>query len=146
MSMVRWDPLREIEALLGSSDIRLGLAGSMGADLLSKGDWTPRVDIAETDKSFVIKMEIPEVDKNDVKVSVDHGVLSICGERKQETEEQGKRFHRMERYYGSFDRSFTLPNTIDQTHLDATFKDGMLTVELPKLAEATRTPIEVQIH
>lgn len=146
MSMVRWDPLREIEALLGSSDRRLGLAGSMGADLLAKGDWTPRVDIAETEKSFVIKMEIPEVDKKDVKVSVDHGILSISGERKQETEETGKRFHRMERFYGSFDRSFTLPDTIDQSHLDATFKDGMLTVEMPKLAEAKRTPIEVQIH
>jgi HSP20 family protein len=91
-------------------------------------------------------MEIPEVDKKDVKVSVDNGVLSICGERKQEKEEEGTHFHRMERYYGSFDRSFTLPDNIDQTHLDATFKNGMLTVELPKLAESKQIPIEVQIH
>ena len=73
-------------------------------------------------------------------------MLSICGERKQEKEEEGKLFHRMERYYGSFDRSFTLPDNIDQTHLDATFKNGMLTVELPKLAESKQVPIKVQIH
>lgn len=146
MSMVRWDPLREMEALLGRNGRRFDLAGTMGGDLMPRGDWTPRVDIVETDNSFVIKMEIPEVDKKDVKVSVDNGLLSICGERKQEKEEKGKLFHRMERYYGSFDRSFTLPDNIDQTHLDATFKNGMLTVELPKLAESKQVPIEVQIH
>lgn len=143
MSMVRWDPLREMEELFGHHG-RLG--GRSGMDLLPKGDWTPRVDIAETDKNFVIKMEIPEVEKKDVKVSVENGVLSISGERKQEKEEKGKHFHRMERYYGSFDRAFTLPDNIDQTHLDATFKDGMLTVELPKLAETRKESIEVQIH
>jgi HSP20 family protein len=135
-----------MEALLGRNGRMFDLAGTMGGDLLPRGDWTPRVDIVETDTSFVIKMEIPEVDKKDVKVSVDNGVLSICGERKQEKEEEGKHFHRMERYYGSFDRSFTLPDSIDQTHLDATFKNGMLTVELPKLAESKQVPIEVQIH
>lgn len=146
MSMVKWDPLREMEELFGHHGRRFDLAGRLGTELMPKGDWTPRVDIAETDKNFVIKMEIPEVDKKDVKVSVANGVLSISGERKQEKEEKGKRFHRMERYYGSFDRSFTLPDNIDQTHLDATFKDGMLTVELPKLEETRQTPIEVQIH
>lgn len=146
MSLVKWNPLREMEELLDNYGRALTTPGRLATDLLSRGDWTPRVDIAETDKSFLIKMEIPEVSKKDVKVSVDQGVLSISGERKQEKEEKGKRYHRMERYYGSFDRSFSLPENVDQTHVDATFKDGMLTVELPKLAEALHTPIEVQIH
>lgn len=146
MSLVRWNPLREMEDLFERYGRALDMPAHVGTELMPKGDWTPRVDIAETDKSYVIKMEIPEVDKNDVKVSLDNGVLTISGERKQEKEEKGTRFHRVERYYGSFDRSFSLPENVDQTHLDATFKDGMLKVELPKLEEVQSKPIEIQIH
>ena len=84
------------------------MPGRLGMDLLPRGDWVPRVDIAETDTAYVIKMEIPEVDKKDVKVAVDNGVLTIRGERKQEKEEKGRRYHRMERYFGSFERAFAV--------------------------------------
>jgi len=144
--LTRWNPMREIEDLFENYGRALNKPGRLGMDLLSRGDWVPRVDIAETDTAYVIKMEIPEVDKKNVKVAVDNGVLTIRGERKQEKEEKGRRYHRMERFYGSFERAFALPDNVDEKHLDAAFKDGMLTVTLPKLGEPKHTPIEVQIH
>jgi len=117
----------------------------MDLDLGFGGDWAPRVDIAETDKAFVIKMEVPEVDKKDVKIEVEHGILKIMGERKREKEEQGKKFHRIERCYGSFCRSFTLPKNIEEGKIEAKFKDGMLTVELPKVELPKSKPIEIKV-
>ncbi|MHB1581874.1 MAG: Hsp20/alpha crystallin family protein, partial [Acidithiobacillus sp.] len=92
------------------------------------------------------KAEIPEVKKEDVKVSVDNGVLTIQGERKQEKEEKGKKFHRVERYYGSFVRSFTLPDNVDETKIKATFKDGMLNLQVPKSTETKHKAIEVKVE
>ena len=106
----------------------------------------PRVDIAETDKAFVIKAEIPEVNKEDVKITVDNGVLTVRGERKQEKEEKGKKFHRVERYYGSFTRSFTLPDNVDETKIKASFKDGMLNLSIQKAEEAKPEVIDVKVE
>lgn len=111
-------------------------------EVVATGDWAPRVDIAETDKEFVIKAEIPEVQKEDVKVTVDSGVLTIRGERKKEKD---KKFHRIERYYGSFVRSFTLPDNIDESKIEATFKDGMLNLQIPKTEETKPKAIEVKV-
>jgi HSP20 family protein len=119
-------------------------AGSQ--EVIATGDWAPRVDIAETDEAFVIKVEIPEVNKDDVKVTVDNGVLTIRGERKQEKEEEGKKFHRVERHYGSFARSFTLPDNVDETKVTASFKDGMLKLQIPKAEEAKPEVIEVKVE
>lgn len=107
--------------------------------------WAPRVDIAETEKEFIIKAEIPEVKKEEVKISVDNGILSIRGERKQEKEEKGKKFHRVERYYGSFTRSFTLPDNVDETKIEASFKDGMLNIQIPKSEKSKPKAIDVKI-
>ena len=113
---------------------------------MTSGDWSPRVDIVENDKEFVIKAEIPEVKKEDVKVTVDNGVLTIRGERKQEKEEKGKKFHRVERHYGSFTRSFSLPENIDETKTKASFKDGMLDLKIQKTKEAKPKAIEVKVE
>ena len=94
----------------------------------------------------MIKAEIPEVQKKDVKVTVDKGVLVIQGERKQEKEEQDKKFHRIERHYGSFIRSFTLPENVEERGTKATFKDGMLTIQLPKTTLAKERSVEVKIE
>jgi HSP20 family protein len=112
---------------------------------MATGDWAPRVDIAETDKEFSIKAEIPDVKKEDVKVLVDNGILTIKGERKQEKEEKGKKFHRVERFYGSFTRSFTLPDNVDESKIEASFKDGMLNLTIPKTAETKPKAIDVKI-
>jgi HSP20 family protein len=93
----------------------------------------------------VIKAEIPDVKKEDVQVSVDNGVMTIKGERRQEKEEKGKKFHRIERQYGSFRRSFSLPENVDTGAISASFKDGLLTVELPKTTKSKPKSIAVAI-
>jgi HSP20 family protein len=108
-------------------------------------DWAPMVDIAETDEEFLIKAEIPEVKKEDVKVSIENGVLAIRGERKQEKEEQGKRYHRVERYYGSFLRTFTVPDNVEESRVKAEFKDGVLNLHLPKSEKAKPKAIDVKV-
>ena len=99
------------------------------------------MDIAETDKSYILKIELPEVNQDDVKISVENGVLTIKGERTQEKEEKGKKFHLVERYSGAFQRSFSLPANADERKIDAIYKDGMLTAELRKTPETKPTPL-----
>ena len=146
MALIRWEPLREIDDMFDRYTRAMGWPSNRGQELITTGDWSPRVDISETANEFVIKAEIPEVKKEDVKVSVDKGVLTIQGERKQEKEEKGKKFHRVERYYGSFVRSFTLPDNVDETKIKATFKDGMLNLQVPKSTEPKHKAIEVKVE
>ena len=145
MALIKWEPLREIDDLFDRYIMSMGWP-SRRQELITAGDWSPRVDISETDNEFLIKAEIPEVKKEDVKVSVDKGVLTIQGERKQEKEEKGKKFHRTERYYGSFIRSFTLPDNADESNIKATFKDGMLNLQVPKNARTKHNAIEVKVE
>jgi HSP20 family protein len=97
-------------------------------------DWPPAVDIAETPEEFLIKADLPEVKKEDVKVTVENGVLLIEGERRQEKEENTKKFHRIERAYGSFVRMFMVPDAIDEAKVSAVFKDGLLNVDTDRKA------------
>lgn len=114
-------------------------------ELISKEDWAPRVDISETDNELVIKADIPDVKKEDVKVSVDEGVLTIQGEKKQEREESGKKYHRVERFYGNFSRSFSLPSYVNESKIEATFKNGVLKLSIPKIAEGSHKNIEIKV-
>jgi HSP20 family protein len=108
-------------------------------------DWTPSVDISETEGEYQIKAEIPDVKKEDVKVTLEDGVLTIQGERKYEKEEKGKKYHRIERSYGSFVRTFSLPDVIDEEKVKAEFKDGVLNLHLPKSEKAKPKAIEVKV-
>jgi HSP20 family protein len=105
----------------------------------------PLVDITEDEKEYVIKAELPEVKKEDVKVSVENGTVAISGERKFEKEEKGRKYHRVERAYGSFMRSFTLPEGAAGDKVSADFKEGVLTVHLPKSPEAKPKAIDVKV-
>lgn len=145
MALIQWDPWREIEDMFDRYT-RAGGVSRGDQELAHRGDWTPRVDIAETDKAFVIKAEVPEVKKEDVAITVNNGILSIRGERKQEKEEKGKTFHRVERCYGVFTRSFSLPENVDEKNIKATFKDGMLSLDVPKVAKALSKAIEVKVE
>lgn len=107
--------------------------------------WQPATDISETDKEFLFKAELPEVKKEDVTVEIEGNVLTIRGERKQEKEEKDKKMHRVERFYGSFMRSFTLPENVDPKAITAEMKDGVLQVHLPKVATAEAKPTKVEI-
>ncbi len=153
MSLVRWDPFRDLEEMgerlnrVFSGIPRTGraAAGEAGREALTVPDWAPMVDITETDEEYLIKAEIPEVKREDVKVSVENGVLTMQGERKQEKEEKGKKYHRVERYYGSFQRTFTVPDNVDETKVRAEFKEGILNVHLPKAEKAKPKAIEVRV-
>jgi HSP20 family protein len=108
-------------------------------------DWAPAVDIQETEKEYMLKLEIPEVKKEDVKVTLQDNELTVTGERKLEKEEKGKKFHRIERAYGTFVRTFTVPMDADETKINAEFKDGLLLLKLPKLDKPRPKTIEVKV-
>jgi HSP20 family protein len=146
MQLTKWDSFREMEDMFDRYTRALSWPRRGSQEVVATGDWAPRVDIAETDKEFSIKAEIPDVKKEDVKVSVENGVLTIKGERKQEKEEKNKKFHRVERFYGSFTRSFTLPDNVDENKIEASFKDGMLNLTIPKTAETKPKAIDVKIQ
>jgi HSP20 family protein len=107
--------------------------------------WCPLVDVEESDKEYTIKAELPEVKKEDVKVSVEDGSLRISGERKMEKEERGHRFHRLERSYGTFERSFSLPEGTLKNEVSAEFKDGLLRVHLPKGESVKPKALEIPV-
>jgi len=112
---------------------------------LAVTDWSPLVDISEDDLEYQIKAELPEVNKEDVKVTAEAGTLTIMGERKFEQGEKSRKYHRVERAYGSFGRSFSLPDDASPTKVTAEFKDGVLTVHLVKDEKAKSQMIEVTI-
>lgn len=148
MNLTKWDPFKELEDMSQRLNRLFGrpiARSEAGHDTLTTVDWAPSVDISETDKEYVIKAEIPEVKKEDVKVTVEDGQLTIQGERKLEKEEKDKRFHRVERSYGSFMRSFGVPDNVDESKAKAEFKDGMLTLTLPKSEKAKPRALEVKI-
>jgi HSP20 family protein len=145
----RWDPFKELEEISDRFNRlfgRLPARHESGREAMTVADWAPTVDITEDDNEYLIKAEIPEVDKKDVKVTVQEGVLTLQGERKQEKEEKGKKFHRIERSYGSFVRSFVLPDDVSEDKLKAEFKDGMLLVHLPKAEKPKPKAIEVKVE
>lgn len=147
MTLVRWDPFRELEDMSERLNriFARPATNRNGNEALTVADWTPKVDISETETEYQIKAELPEVKKEDVKVTVENGVLTLQGERRQEKEEKGKRFHRIERSYGSFIRSFALPESVDHTAVKAVFADGVLTLHLPKTEAVKPKAIEVKI-
>ena len=108
-------------------------------------DWAPLVDISEDPKEYVIKAELPEVKKEDVKITLEDGMLTITGDRKFEKEENGKKYHRVERAYGSFLRTFSLPDDASPGNVSADFKDGVLKVHLTKDEKARPQQIEVKL-
>jgi HSP20 family protein len=116
------------------------------SELTGNGEWCPRVDISENENEFQIHAELPGVEKDNVKVSVENGVLTLEGERHQEREEKGWRYHRVERSYGNFSRSFTLPASVDASQLKAHFHDGLLEVDLPKTATEAAKAVQVNVE
>ena len=146
-ALTRWDPFKEMDDLQKrlSSVFGMSQRPSGGKEDMTVAQWLPLVDITEDDKEYLIKAELPEVKKEEVKVSVESGVLTISGERKFEREEKNKRYHRVERAYGSFTRSFAVPDDADDSKVAAEFKDGVLTVHLAKSEKARPKSIEVKV-
>lgn len=146
MNLVKWDPLKELEDVSSRLNRLFGRSQARTeSNQLALPEWTPSADISETDASYLIKAEIPGVNKEDVKVTLQDGILTISGERRQEKEEKGKKYHRIERSYGSFVRSFSMPDDADESTVKAEFKDGMLNVTLPKSEKAKNKPKKIEV-
>lgn len=137
MNITRWEPFREMEDMFRqySPFFARALRGNGGEG----GAWSPVADITETDKEYLIKAQLPEVKKEDVKITLDSGVITIAGERRMEKEEKEANEIRVESFYGTFSRSFALPENIDAKAIQAEQKDGVLKVRIPKTkAEAAK--------
>jgi HSP20 family protein len=144
-----WNPKRDLELLQNRIHFLFGSPiGSFrpSTQPASTNEWTPLVDIAEDDKEFTIKAELPEVKKEDVKIELENGSIRISGERKIEKEEAGRRWHRLERSYGAFERAFTLPEGTQRTEIKAEFKDGLLKVHLPKGESSKPKALEIPVN
>jgi HSP20 family protein len=145
-----WNPLRELDdfqhrlSRFFGNGFGLGHR-SNGREDITVAQWAPVVDITEDEKEYLVKAELPEVKKNDVEVRVEDGVLYISGERNFEKEEKRKRYHRVERAYGAFTRSFSLPDDADPNKINAEFKDGVLSVHVAKDPNAKSKAIEVKV-
>ena len=146
MKLSVWNPFQEMEELLDryARSSRRSLAKHEGSEMLS-GDWAPTVDIEENRDNFTIKAELPGVKKEDVSVSLEDSVLTIRGQKKYEKEEKDKKHHLVECSYGSFVRSFTLPANIKSDKIDANYKDGILSLTVPKAEESKPKQIEVKV-
>ncbi|MEY5025225.1 MAG: hypothetical protein RLZZ244_753 [Verrucomicrobiota bacterium] len=136
--------LEEIERRLESLFQRSPF-GREPRELLTTGEWYPSVEISEDDKEYLVKADLPEIPKSEIRVSVREGILEISGERRAERAEKGKRYHRVERSYGSFLRAFSLPPGVEGEKAKATFEGGVLTVRIPKNPEAASRSIEIKV-
>lgn len=147
--MSSWNPWKELEQMERRLSTMLGRSPIAGngdqKEALSVTKWSPLVDITEDDKEYVVKAELPEMKKEDIKINIHDDVLTVSGERKYEKEEKDRKFHRVERAYGSFMRSFTLPKDAEGSKITAEYKDGVLTVRLPKSEQAKPKTTEVKI-
>jgi HSP20 family protein len=150
MAIVRWsDPFREFAHL--QDRINRVVSDAYGRPdyekgLLTSGSWVPPVDIYQNnDKELVIKTELPDMTREDIDVTVDNGTLTIKGEKKVSSEIREEQFHRVERRYGTFSRSFSLPQTVDTTKVAAEYKNGVLTVRLPLREEAKPRQVKVDV-
>ncbi|HTT01318.1 MAG TPA: Hsp20/alpha crystallin family protein [Steroidobacteraceae bacterium] len=149
MSLIRWDPFSEIDSIFNRM-----MPSSLGAeprvalsdDGSPKFEWAPSADISETDREYLIRAELPAVKKEDVNVAVDGGMITIQGERKQQREEKNEKFHRIESVYGSFARSFSLPDNIDSKSIKCESKEGVLTVHIPKTEAAKSKRVEIKVQ
>lgn len=148
-AITRWDPFKELDELHGRLSTLFGRAPVRKEggkeEAMTIAEWAPLVDISEDDKEYLIKVELPEIKKEDVKITVQDDVLTISGVRTFEKEDKGKKYHRVERAYGSFARSFTVPDDADAAKVSADFKDGVLKVRLGKAEQAKPKSIEVKI-
>ncbi|HEX4441208.1 MAG TPA: Hsp20/alpha crystallin family protein [Thermoanaerobaculia bacterium] len=143
MNLMRIDPYREMQAFQDRINRAFGQSQSRREDEQSLGAWVPPVDIAEDKDRILITAELPGFQDNEISIQTENGMLSISGERKFERDNTDRNYHRVERSYGQFVRSFSLPNNVDRERIQATFRDGLLEIDLPKREDAKPRQIPV---
>jgi HSP20 family protein len=144
MSLIRWDPFADVDSLFNrmmpARWPRLTVEGEHGVMF----EWSPSADISENDKEYLIRAELPGMKKDDVKVTVGDGVITIQGERKQRKEDKNEKYHRVETHYGSFTRTFALPDNVKTDAISCESKEGVLTVHIPKTEQKKPKEISIQ--
>ncbi len=142
MSLVRWNPFGELDEIFARFP-----RGLLSREFAVEGaEWRPAANIAESDKEYTIRADLPEVKKDDIDVSVENGVLTISGERRYEKASDDEREHRRETFHGSFQRSFALPEDVDVENINADSKDGVLIVRLPKQVARKPEPVKIRVQ
>lgn len=147
MALVKYNPLRELRGMQEQMNRLLNLSWNhdLAGEDIKEGIWQPPVDIYETEDSIVIKAELPDVEQKDIEVRIEDNTLTIKGERRHDGEVRKENYHRIERYFGSFQRSFSLPATVQQDNVSATCERGVLTVTLPKKEDIKPKQIKVDV-
>jgi HSP20 family protein len=146
MAMLRWEPFREFEhALRRFSPLYMPDNGATRDETAARA-WMPLANISETENEYLIKVELPDVKKEDVKIAVGDGVITISGERKLEREDQNENTIRVESIYGAFTRSFMLPEYVDDKGIRAEAKDGVLRIHIPKVKDKKSEPLAIEVH
>ncbi len=148
MSIVRWEPFGEMDSLFNRlMPSMLGRwPGRLGTSNGDTVEWAPSANISETDKEYLIRAELPAVKKEDVKVTVDDGMITIEGERKQQKEDKNEKLHRVESFYGHYTRSFSLPESVNESAIRCESKDGVLTVHIPKAEITKQQPKQIKVE
>jgi HSP20 family protein len=147
MRVIKWEPFRDVDDVFDRF-----FAESMrrwprvGAATQQPREWAPAADVSETDGEYVIKAELPEVRKEDVSITVQDGVLTLAGERRQEKVDEQEKIHRIERFYGSFARRFALPENADEQGIRAESRDGVIVIHIPKQRVVEPQPRQIQIQ
>ncbi len=148
-SLARWNPFQELEELENRMASMYGRwprrRGDSGEETMTVAEWAPLVDIIEENNEYLVRAELPGLTRSDIKVTMENSVLTVTGERKLEKEEKGRRYHRIERAYGNFARSFTLPEDADSSKINANFRDGLLEIHVAKGEQAKPKQIEVKV-
>ena len=146
MAIVKYNPFRDLRAMQEQMNRLLDMAWNREiGEELREGIWQPPVDIYEDESSVVIKAELPGVDQKEIDIRIEDNTLTLRGERKHSQDVKKENYHRVERFYGTFQRSFSLPHTIDQEHVKATCYQGVLTITLPKREEKKPKQINVEV-
>ena len=146
MAIVKYNPFRDLRAMQEQMNRLLDMAWNREiGEELKEGIWQPPVDIYEDENSVVIKAELPGVDQKEIDIRIEDNTLTLRGERKHSQDVKKENYHRVERFYGTFQRSFSLPHTIDQEHVKATCEQGVLTITLPKREEKKPKQISVEV-
>lgn len=146
MNLVNWSPFRDMEGFFDRYNNLMTQRARAGGEAGKAVDWRPIVDISETNADYLIKVELPEVEKEDVEVSIDNGLLTIKGERKFVKEDETETQHRIESLYGLFSRSFTLPSDADEASISAKSNNGVLKVRIPKIKETPAESVQIKVE
>ena len=148
MAIVRWDPFRELDVMQDRMRRLFGEAYRQADDdVMRRGGWVPPVDIYDSGShELVIKAELPDMSKDEIEITVENNTLTLHGEKKMDSSVKDEHYHRIERTYGSFSRSFSLPPTVDASKVRADYKNGVLTITLPLREEAKPKQIQVQVQ